>query len=117
MPIPETSLVDEFDTWINTLRPEGATVMDGSLLLMSVMIRLRSVLTVKELHAHVHYMVFRTEAALQETDEVENSAGEKIPLVLAEHWRGAENAEELYEFLKHPDVPDAMPEAWLNDDI
>lgn len=111
MNIPH-DLLKEFDEWLFETRPNGATVYEGTLMIMSLLVRLRSAMTLPELHTGLHNMLQLVEKRLQANFDIVGSDGKQVPVILAEHWREDAQGQELLEWLKNPEVPDTFPEDW-----
>lgn len=113
MSIPQ-DLLKEFDEWLYEARPNGATVYEGSLMIMSLLVRLRSAMTLPEVHVGLHNMLRLVELRLQANSDIMGPNGQPVPIILAEHWREDAKGQELLEWLKNPEVPDTFPEDWCD---
>lgn len=112
MDIPDTQLLDEFEDWLLHRRPHGATVIEGTMLMMSLLARMRAALTLPELHAVVHNMLLKVEGRLQDGATVTQEDGTTVPFILAEQWREMEGGSEIVNWLADPSVPDTVPQDW-----
>ena len=114
MEIPDKpQLLREFDEWIFEQRPTGASVFEGTQLIMGLMIRLRQALTFPETHQALHLMMVRVEERLRDDDvTLIHPDGTRLPFVTAEKWRGIEGGHEMVTAINNPQIPDTVPEDW-----
>ena len=113
MDIPEKpkTLLAEFDNWLYHQRPEGASVYEGTQLIMGIMLRMRQALTFKEMHYALHKMIVYIEERLQDNAEWERPDGSRVPVVLAEQWRFIEGGADMLKDITKG-APDTIPEEW-----
>lgn len=117
MSIPEEApqkqdLLEAFDWWIYEQRPNGANIMEGSAIMMGLMLRMRQALTFQEVHNLLHQQIVKVEERIKNGATLRGMDGSQIPFVTAEMWRNLEGGHDMIAAVNNPDIPDVVPEEW-----
>lgn len=106
-------LVQDFDDWLTEQRPDGASLLEMSEIVISCYGRMRFAQTLPQLHKTSHALLAYVEWALQNTDELDPVTKKPRPRVLAEHWQEVEGGYELAR-MAQGQITDEDIDVWLN---
>jgi len=103
----------EFEDWLNerAVKPPGIMVHDIDMMEIVLLIRLRSVFTLGELHARAHQILAQAEHFVTTPGAMVDEDGNTIPAMLRENFQGSQ--EELADMLKSMVDPGSKMDAGL----